>query len=463
MLEDNRRKYNMAIDLSSYVANTWAHKLKTNGDQKIKTILLAAGLGSRMAPLTSHHIPKPLFPLGGRTSIAESWLRKTVASGITGISMNLCVLSETLRNYFNDGLKYGAELVYVDEDTPSGTLGGVCKQALGKNAKQVMPNETMPEIDAFSGSTVFVISGDIVTNFGEEQLQQLYEIHKQKGSAFTVALTPIPWDKRGEFGTVDLYNPETLKGSFSKSGKIKEFREKDPNSPSNLNNASIYIIEMELLKALDGYRTEARVDVENPFYDFGKHVFQAIHHKLDYIKLPKDYTLWGVQYDGLWFDVGRKRDYLEVNEILLDGELKVDMPYEKFPWGYLGTGVDIDFSQVNITPPVVIGNNCIIEKGAEIGPYAVIGDDWHLESGSKVSHSVLWPRYEYHRDNGTHISLPEWKGIDHHQVMKDVSIAHSIVVGGRIQKSLNEQVADVLENGESKNYSIDWIPDKKRA
>ena len=451
----------MPIKLDHYLANSWTHKKGVN--EKVKVALLAAGLGKRMAPLTTHHLPKPMFPLGGNVPMTEIWVRRCVQSGITKLSMNLCVLSNAIKNYFKDGAKFGANITYVEEDIPSGTLGGVCKQALGNRAQKVLKNETMPAVGEFKGTTIIAPSGDIVTNFGSEALEKMYTIHKKQGAAFTMVLTPIPWEKRGEFGTVELETPENLLGDISKSGKVVSFREKDPNSPSNLNNASIYMIEMDLLKLLDPLRTEATITINEPFYDFGKHVFPAMLGKLKYITLPKDFLLWGIQYDGLWFDVGRKQDYLDINKSLLDGNLEIEIPYERLPWGYLGTNVNINFSKVTIIPPVIIGNNCIIEPGVTLGPYAIIGDDWTIESKAHVSNSVLWKRYSYFTDNGDEISADQRKLNDRHEVRGEATVDECIIVGGSIQNNLRSRTVDVLEDGQTEILPLDWIPEEPRA
>ena len=451
----------MAIELNNYLTNSWTHKKRVNG--KIKLAVLAAGLGKRMDPLTAHHLPKPMFPIGGSVPMAEIWVRRSIKSGITDISMNLCVLSNTIKNYFRDGARFGANIAYVEEDTPSGTLGGVCKQALGNKAKKVLKNETMPGVGEFKGTTIIAPSGDIVTNFDSELLEQMYDIHKKKGAALTMVLSPIPWEKRGEFGTAELESPESLKGSISKSGKIINFREKDPNSPSNLNNASIYMIEMDLLNVLDPLRTEADPMLDEPFYDFGKHVFPTMLGKLKYVTLPKDFLLWGIQYDGIWFDVGRKRDYLNVNKSFLDGEFELELSYERLPWGYLGTNVAIDFSKVTIVPPVIIGNDCIIAPETTLGPYAVIGDGWTIERKACVSNSVLWKRYSYFPDNGDEISVNERKVDDMHQVRRGVTIDECIIVGGTIESDLHEKTVDVLQDGRTEILPIDYMPKGKRA
>lgn len=454
----------MPVEMGDILQGTWAYEHHYQG--QIKLAILAAGLGSRMDPIPQHHLPKPMFPLGGVVPMVEIWVRRAVELGITDISMNLCVLKETIKSYFRDGLLFGAHLTYVEEKDPSGTFGGVCKQALGSRAQKIGAGEEPLTLPPFGGSTIIVPSGDIVTNFGAELLQQMYEIHRRQGAAITMLLTPVPWERRRDFGTVLLDATQSLTGPLSESGRIIDFIEKDPNSPSNLNNASVYIIEMELLRQLDPLRTPAAKDLAEPFYDFGKHVFPALLGKLDYVKLPRDYLLWGVRYNGQWFDVGRKRDYLGINKSILAGHIGVDLPYQKLPWGYLGNNVVINFAEVTIVPPVVIGHDCIIEKGARIGPNAIIGDGWTIEKDVRISNSVLWRRYAFFTKNGDKIPVRERKLVDRHEVRRGTSIDECIIIGGTITPDLYEpgadrltgKTVDVLENGELQMVSIDWVP-----
>jgi NDP-sugar pyrophosphorylase family protein len=436
-------------------------------DDRIRCAILAAGLGRRMEPLSVRYIPKPLFPLGGKLPMVETWVRRMVASGITDLSMNLCVLKSTIRAHFGDGAQFGARISYVEEETPSGTLGGVCKQVLGKRAK-VLPGERPLALEPFLGDTVIAPSGDIVTNLGADLLEEMYDIHKQAGAAFSMVLVPIAPERRKDFGTAVLNSPARRSSRLSSAGRIGEFREKDPDSPSVLNNASIYFIEARLLRELDCLRTEASAGVAQPFYDFGKQVFPALLGKLPYIKLSSDNLLWGVQYDGPWFDVGQKRDYLKVNEQVLDGALDLHLPYEKLPWGYFGADVAIDFARVTIVPPVVIGNRCTIEPGATLGPYAVIGDDWTIGRGARISHSVLWERYPMFREgNGQNgdrqLSASEMRLIDRHEVHSGVAIEECIVVGGLIDRDIRACTVEVAEEGGISLLPIDYVPEGPRA
>ena len=181
------------------------------------------------------------------------------------------------------------------------------------------------------------------------------------------------------------------------------------------------------------------------------------------MSLSKEYSLCGIQYDGKWFDVGQKRDYLSVNKSLLDGDIDITIPYEKLSWGYLGNNTSIDFSKVTIIPPVIIGNNCIIEAGATIGPYAVIGDDWIVEKNAKILNSVLWQRYSFFTKDGREITADERKLVDRHQIRSGVKVDECIVVGGTIQKDIIEKTVDVLEDGELSILPIDYIPKGQRA
>jgi NDP-sugar pyrophosphorylase family protein len=210
-------------------------------------------------------------------------------------------------------------------------------------------------------------------------------------------------------------------------------------------------------------RTEAKPELQGAFYDFGKHVFPALLDKLPYARLPADNLLWGVQYDGRWFDVGQKRDYLRVNEHLLDGNLDLALPFEKLPWGYLGTDVAIDFAQVTIVPPVVIGSHCTVEPGATLGPYAVIGDGWTIERNACIRHSVLWERYPMFRDDGSRVTDSQRRLIDRHEVREGVKIEECIVAGGMIEEGIRESTVEVLENGRVAVSSIDDQPQGVRA
>jgi len=90
----------------------------------MKAMLLAAGLGKRMLPLT-RVLPKPAIPVLGRP-IAAQILRRLAGGGVTHAVVNLHHKSERLRSVLADGADLGLKgLHYSDEETILGTGGGI--------------------------------------------------------------------------------------------------------------------------------------------------------------------------------------------------------------------------------------------------------------------------------------------------------------------------------------------------
>ena len=89
----------------------------------MKAMILAAGRGTRMAPLTDH-CPKPLLPLAGKPLIVHH-IEKLVAAGITDIVINHAWLGEQIETTLRDGSRYGARLKYSPESQALETGGGI--------------------------------------------------------------------------------------------------------------------------------------------------------------------------------------------------------------------------------------------------------------------------------------------------------------------------------------------------
>ena len=89
----------------------------------MKAMILAAGLGKRMRPLTDI-LPKPLLPVAGSTLI-EYQIERLVAAGITEIVINISYLAEKIRAHLGDGRRYGVDISYSEEATPLETAGAI--------------------------------------------------------------------------------------------------------------------------------------------------------------------------------------------------------------------------------------------------------------------------------------------------------------------------------------------------
>lgn len=91
----------------------------------MKAMILAAGLGTRMRPLTLH-TPKPLIALGGMPLLQHHIVRLR-AAGVTQLVINVSWLAEKIISYFGDGSDFGVSIQWSREQNPLETGGGIRK------------------------------------------------------------------------------------------------------------------------------------------------------------------------------------------------------------------------------------------------------------------------------------------------------------------------------------------------
>jgi len=134
----------------------------------MKAMILAAGFGTRLQPLTDQ-VPKPLIDVAGHPMIAYA-IAILRAAGITDIIINLHHLGEQIRRTLGDGTAYGVSLSYSDEESILDTGGGI------KKAEPFL-----------NGHTFVVINADIVIDL---RLSQVVEFHRRQGALATMVLRP---------------------------------------------------------------------------------------------------------------------------------------------------------------------------------------------------------------------------------------------------------------------------------
>lgn len=119
----------------------------------MKAMILAAGRGERMRPLTDR-VPKPLAPLAGKCLIDPLLFRLSQA-GVCEVVINVCYLADKIINYLGDGRNYGLKITYsVEEEVGSLETGGGIYRALPLLGYQPF----------------LLISSDIVTDYPFETL-----------------------------------------------------------------------------------------------------------------------------------------------------------------------------------------------------------------------------------------------------------------------------------------------------
>ncbi|MFZ2724937.1 MAG: nucleotidyltransferase family protein [Methylococcaceae bacterium] len=120
----------------------------------MKAMILAAGRGERMRPLTDH-TPKPLLLVAGEPIIVHT-IRQLVSAGFTELVINHAHLGAQIEQYLGDGSQYGARIVYSAEGEQGlETAGGII------NALPLLGDETF-----------LVVNGDIATDFPFASLRQ---------------------------------------------------------------------------------------------------------------------------------------------------------------------------------------------------------------------------------------------------------------------------------------------------
>ncbi len=91
----------------------------------MRAMILAAGLGTRMRPLTNH-TPKPMLKVAGKPLI-EHQVSRLVAAGITEIVINHAYLGEQIEAYLGNGEQFNCHIQYSAESEPLETGGGILR------------------------------------------------------------------------------------------------------------------------------------------------------------------------------------------------------------------------------------------------------------------------------------------------------------------------------------------------
>ncbi|NLM53009.1 MAG: NTP transferase domain-containing protein [Firmicutes bacterium] len=211
----------------------------------------------------------------------------------------------------------------------------------------------------FLDETFIVISGDALTDF---DLQKAVDFHRQKGGIATLVLTSV--ETPLEYGVVIA----------DKDGRITRFLEKPAWGEvfSDTVNTGIYILEPEVLDFIP----------VNKKFDFAQDLFPLL--------MEKGYTLYGYVAEGYWCDIGNLKQYHEAHLAILRQEVKLALPLtETAPGIYVGEDVLIE-PGAEVTAPVVIGSGSRIRRGARVESFSVIGPNCQVEAGATIKRGICW-------------------------------------------------------------------------
>ena len=225
----------------------------------MRAILLAAGLGTRLRPLT-HSIPKSLVPING-VPLLEIWLERLSSSGIGPFLINTHYKQDQVEEFISHS-RFAKAVTIVHEPNLLGTAG-----TLRANR------------NFFRGEDGMLIHAD---NFCLADFRAFTTAHTERASHCLLTMMTFFSPNPHECGIVET----------DERGVVQKFYEKVENPPGNLANAAIYTLANQLIDNLpDGD-------------DFSKHILPAC--------LGKIQTFCS---DDPLIDVGTYDRYMKANEV----------------------------------------------------------------------------------------------------------------------------------------------------
>jgi mannose-1-phosphate guanylyltransferase len=304
----------------------------------MKAMVLAAGLGTRLRPLT-YEITKPMVPVLDRPVMAHI-LDLLDRHGFEQVIANLHYFPDSIREHF------GERLAYRYEEELLGTAGGVraCREFFGDEA-------------------FLIISGDALTDI---DLSAFVARHRQAGGIATLAVKQVS-DTR-EYGVV-LHDAE---------GRITGFQEKpEPEDAlSNLGNCGIYIFEPAIFEHFP----------ERPFADWAQDVFPAL--------LAGDVPFHIHEIRDYWNDVGSLAELRQGTFDALGGELRLEVQGKEVRPGVTLAGEQSLPEDLEIDGQAWIGHDVQIGAGVRLMGPIVLGDGARVGDGAQLRESIVFPGTE---------------------------------------------------------------------
>ncbi|RDI69630.1 bifunctional sugar-1-phosphate nucleotidylyltransferase/acetyltransferase [Halopelagius longus] len=296
----------------------------------MQTVVLAAGVGSRMGPLTEER-PKPMLPVAGRPLVAHT-VESAVEAGASEIVLVVGYRSEDVREYFGEEYA-GVPVRYAVQEEQRGTADAV------KSALAVLDDGPFA-----------VLNGDAL--YDVPSLEELYDGGPAVGS-FEV-------DDPTSYGVL------RTDGAGLVSGVV----EKPDDPPSNLVNTGAYVFPAEAGAWLRDVEESERGELE-------------LTDVLD--RLCERGEVRAVAFDR-WLDVGRPWELLEANEWKL-GELETRVDGDVSEDAEL-TGPVVVEEGATVRSGVVVEGPALIQSGATVGPNAYVRGATLLRPNAKVGHAV---------------------------------------------------------------------------
>ena len=341
----------------------------------MKAMLLSAGFGERMVPLTCT-LPKPAIPVLGRP-IAAQILHRLALNGVTEAVVNLHHLAGVVRQMLGSGADAGLPpITFSHEETILGTGGGVRKAApmLRGDGPILLNNcDFLSDID----------------------LTSVLAAHRRAGLPATLVLAPA----RPGYSIVEV----------DASGRVLSLGGKPETDPRRVAGRHLFtgchIIDESLLDRLpEGRPSNIVLDLYRP--------------------LAADGLLGSVLHEGFWWEFGSPSLYLEGSLRLLDlgdesrRQILDHDPVQELGGGRAAIGTGAKFhATAELRGRAALGFACYVSAGVELTDTVVMPEAW-IGPGCRLERSIVAPGVEIPADQqidemvvcadpGPEIALPE--------------------------------------------------------
>ncbi len=319
----------------------------------MKAMILAAGKGERLLPLTES-LPKPLFPVANLPVIRYN-IEFLKHYGCKDIVINLYHLPKMIEQELGDGSVMGVRITYSHEDELWGTGGGL------KNVERF-----------FDGEDCFVVmNADILVDC---DLEEAIHFHRRHDAVATMVLTRDASIQT--YGAVEVDESCAIRNIAGRINDVRE-SERTPTVFTGIHILSPRVFEYvppNITTCINAYAYPKMVDN-------GERVM-------------------GYITNGFWSDLGRPETYYTANMAFLERRINfrhydplahfiLKPEKDKAELACLGENVELG-SAIEFIPPFIVGHNVRIGDNAKVGPYAVIGDNSQIGKNAQVSDSIVF-------------------------------------------------------------------------
>lgn len=303
-----------------------------------KAVILAAGEGKRMRPLT-YTRPKVMLPIANKP-ILEHLVNEIKLAGISEFIFIVGYCDEQIREYFGSGSRFNVNIQYRIQKKQRGT------------------SDALSSIEDLINSSFILVNGDNILDH-----QDIASLAENAGNWMSVIETP---DVTG-LGVIEV-----------KDDRVVRLFEKIENPPSHLANAGLYLFTPDIFEAVRNTSLSPRGELELP---------DSIQMLINSGR-PVRYRII-----KSWQDFSYPWDLLTVNERELSelqavnsGQIEANATIKNAV--SIGRGTVIK-SGSYIVGPVLIGDNCEIGPNCFIRPSTSIADNCHIGAGVEIKNSII--------------------------------------------------------------------------